>query len=364
MTPTSTHRVIVRSVGTAGASLPRVLAGALPIPPEKVARCVYQAPQVLLDGLDEANARTIAELLGGTGLEVEVASSDVALQAGGPDLELAVHVSDPARFREIAAELARFLGCEVARAVELLCATPPVVLGQVSRATARALVERLTPLGAEVDVSEVSSGRYDVFVDETAPTLRARIAALLTASGCEVAPEGPLVALGISREDAGRLWKRVGQEPKWRLLDQAFARFDLVLEAAPDTDEAVRAIVEVSGMPAGLVPKVRARLPVVLCEALPASKVRDALERLSAAEVVVSAKLITLTLWDVVVSEARDVAAATEVVTRILGRDRGEVLAGLRRLPARFVAAAPLVRARWLVHELEQAGAHATLEAR
>lgn len=329
-----------------------------------MARCVYQAPSVLLDGLDEDNAQTIANMLAKTGLEVVAAPSDAAIDEGGPDLELAVHVTDPSRFREVAAELSRFLGCDTARVVELLCGTPAVVLGQVSSATAKALTERLAPLSAEVDVSEVATARYDVFVDESAPGLRARIASIVRDGGVEVMREGPLVALGVPRTLARRLWASIGSEPKWRLLDQAFARFDLVLERAPETPEADAAIVAVSGMPASLLPKVRKRLPIVLCEAIPSGQLAPALEQLAAAAVEVSAKLVTLETFDVVVSEASDIAAAVDVITRILSRDRSEVVLALRHLPARLPAAAALVRARWLVHELSLIGARASLEAR
>ena len=133
------RRVVVRSVGSASPAVAALLARARPLSPARLAHCLYRAPAVLLDGLGEPQARTICGMLEQTGLSVEVTGVDEPLTEGGADHDLAVHVADPAKFREVAAAVAAFVGCEPKRAVELLCGSPPLVLGQVSEATATAL---------------------------------------------------------------------------------------------------------------------------------------------------------------------------------------------------------------------------------
>lgn len=357
-------KVVVRSVGTATPAVSSALAQALPFAPAWLARCLYQAPAVLLDGLAEPQALTIRDLLAKTGLEVEVAASSVPVQEGGPEYELAVHVSDPARFRDTAAEIARFIGCPPTRAVELLCASPPVVLGQVSAATAQALAERLRPLGTELDMSRVAEARYDVFVQEAETDLRRRIVRQLQAAGITAQPEGPLVALDIERSTAELLWSRIGASAHWRLVDQSLQRFDVVLDDAPDTTDASAALAEVSGMPLSLVPKVRACLPLVLLEQVPGPRASAVLARLAQAGVAATARLVTMLTWDVVVREARDPAAAAGVLAAILGKERRLMELALHRLPARVDAAVSLARGRWLVHELRAMGAEAALEER
>jgi hypothetical protein len=358
------HRIVVRSIGTATAAVPTALAGALPFAPERLARCLYQAPAVLLDGLAEDQAHTIGEMLAGTGLEIEVAGPGEPVDEGGPDLEIAVHVGDPARFRAVAAELARFLGCRVPRAVSLLCARPPVVLGRVSQATADALRARLAPLGGEVDASRTSTARYDVYVDPHARELRHRLARVLADAGAEVVDEGALVAFGISRGTAETLWSRIGADARWQLLDQAFQRMDVVLEQPAGGPAAAAAIVEVTGMPAALVDRVSARAPVVLCDAVPAAQATAALSRLSEAGVAAAARLVTLETWDVVVHAAGDPRRAAEVISTILEVEAGPVALALRRLPARLETPVGLTRGRWLLHELAAVEARAVLEDR
>lgn len=358
------RRVVVRSVGSASPAVAALLARALPLSPARLAHCLYRAPAVLLDGLGEPQARTICGMLEQTGLSVEVTGVDEPLTEGGADHDLAVHVADPAKFREVAAAVAAFVGCEPKRAVELLCGSPPLVLGQVSEATAKVLAERLRPLGAEVDVSRTSDARYDVFVQAPEGDLRRRIARQLSSAGFRTEPAGPIVALGIERGAAEALWSRVGAGEHWRLVDRALQRFDIQICALPETEAAALALVTLSGMPRELLPKLRKRLPVVLLESLRHEAASAALEQLTQAGVEATARLVTLLAWDVVVREAADAGAAGAVLASILGKERRLMELALGRLPARLGVSVSLGRGRWLVHELAAVGARAVLEER
>lgn len=354
------RRIVVRAIGTATPALCTVLARALPLSTEQIVRSIYQAPSVLLDGLADEQARAIGDVLSSSGLDIAIASAHEELQLGGPDFEVAVHVEDPARFRAVAAEVARFLGCEPLRAVRLLCGSPAVILGRVSQATVDALRARLEPLGAKVDASRTAEALYDVFVDEDAPAMRGRVERLLVEAGIPLASTGPLCALEVPRSVADLLFARIGADPSWRLLDHAFQRFDVVLEAAPDTPAAHEAIIAVSGMPASLVPKVLARVPVVLASAKPGAEAIEALARLARSGVSASAQLVTLTRYDVIVESVADARAAQAILAAL--DERASDL--LTRLPARLPGPFGRSEARWIAHELGLAGARARLEPR
>ncbi|EHR69520.1 hypothetical protein BurJ1DRAFT_0638 [Burkholderiales bacterium JOSHI_001] len=357
-------RVVVRSVGAANPSAALVLAQALPLSREHVARCVYQAPAVLMGGLPEQQAQALCQLLQKTGLDVGVDNGDAPLATGGPDYEVAVHVSDASRFREVAAAVAAFVGCAPSRAVDMLCGSPAVVLGQVSLNTVQALAERLAPLDAQLDASRVADARYDLFVDDGQPDLRQRLRRELTEFDIECQAQGPLLASALDRACAQALWQRHSGQGGWRLLDQAMQRFDLWLEAPAVEAPAVAAVLACTGMPAGLLPQVNAGLPFLLAECLPGVQARDALLALHDAGVRASAKLVTLSRWDLTLQSAADARAAAHVLARVGGLEAAQAAQALLRLPQRLAAGLTLPRARWLQAELAAVGCPSELEPR
>lgn len=358
-------RVTVNSVGRANPAAAMVLAQALPMSREHVARCVYQAPAVLLGNLSEEQARTLCQLLQPTGLEVGVDSMDAPLQPGGPDYEVAVHLNDASRFREVAATLAAFVGCPLPRAVEMLCASPAVVLGQVSCSTVQALAERLAPLDAQVDASRVADARYDLFIDDGQADLRTRLQRTLAGFDVPSQPDGPLLASGLSRAAAQALWQRhSGQGAAWRLLDQAMQRFDLWLEAPAVEPAAVQAIVLASGMPRHLVDRANAQLPFLLVDAVPGAQARETLLALHQAGVQASARLVTLARFDLSLHSVANARGAAQVLAQVGGVKEDQAAQALLRTPSRLPVALTLARGRWLQHELSAVGCRAELEPR
>lgn len=357
-------RLVVRSVGTATPAAALALAHALPFSREHLARCVYQAPSVLLDGLPDGEATAIRDLLLRTGLDVTVAAANETPALGGPEYEVAVHVGDAARFREVAAELARFIGCTPARAVELLCASPAIVLAQVSLSTVQALGDRLAPLGAQLDASRLAEARYDLFVDAADAELRQRLLRELRAADIECHAEGPLLASGVDRAFVTALWRRHGGRSGWRLLDQALQRYDLWLDAPVAEGPATEALLACTGMPRALLPRVHAALPFLLVDCAPATQAREALWTLHQAGVLASARLVTLSTWDVSLTAVPDPRAAATVLVRVGRLDEAGLAPLLMRTPARLKAGLTLPRARWLVAELAAVGCVAELEPR
>lgn len=357
-------RLMIQSVGTATPAVSLALAHALPFSREHLARCVYQAPAVLLNGIERQEADTLCEVLARTGLEVSVDDVDRPLIVGGPEYEVSIHIEDNARFRDTASELARFIGCTPARAVELLCASPAIVLGQVSWSTVQALRARMENLGARLDVSKVAEARYDVFIDAQQEHLRQRLQHELAKRGAECFKEGPLLASNINREVANSLWQRSGSQKGWCLLDQAFQRFDIWLEESAISQGAEDAIVACTGMPKELIPRVNAALPFLLLESIASADASAALASLNEAGVRAAARLITLVKWDLDVHSVQDPRAAIQIIHRISGKDDAAFLNAISRPPAKLKVGFTLARARWLVSELAAVGCRTELASR
>lgn len=357
-------RLMIQSVGSATPAISLALAHALPFSREHLARCVYQAPAVLLDGIERKDADTLCEILARSGLEVSVDDIESPFTVGGPEYEVAIHVEVNAGFRDIAAELARFIGSTPARAVELLCASPAIVLGQVSWSTVQALRARMEKLGAQLDVSKVAEAHYDVFIDAQQEPLRHRLQRELSKRGVDCIKEGPLLASGINREVANALWQRSGSQKGWCLLDQAFQRFDIWLEEPAQSEQAIAAIINCTGMPAELISRVNAALPFLLLESVASTEASAILASLNESGVRAVAQLITLVKWDLNVQSVQDPRAAIQIIHRIAGKDDATLLHSLSRPPAKISVGFTLARARWLVAELAAVGCRTELVSR
>ncbi len=358
------HRLVVTSIGRATPSLHQALASALPLSSHAVLARLYQAPSILLDRISPELARGLAQVLRDAGLEVEVQPGDAPFEPGVGDREVALYVGDPSRARAVVVEVAAFLGCAPARAAQLLWQSPAVLVGRVSAATVEALRQRFEPLGVELDVSTADTARYDVLVADAAPGVRARVSAALRAEGVEVEPTGPLAALGLTRAQADALWRRLDRGMPVRLLDHTFQRFDVRLDAAPDTPSVRARLVEATGMPAHVAAKVLARLPVVLHQGVRHADVAARLGALAEVGARATAHLVTFQTFDVVVEHVTDLPATAAAIDGLLDEPVGELAQALRRLPLRLPGPFSPLRARCMRHELQAVGARVRLEER
>lgn len=358
------HRLVVTSIGRATPSLHEALARVLPLSSQALLARLYQAPSILLDAISPELGHQLARVLRDAGLEVEVERGDVPFTAGVGDREVALHVADPSRFRAAVVEVAAFLGCPPARAAQLLWQSPAVLVGRVSAATVEALRRRLEPLGVALDVSTPDTARYDVLVADAAPGVRARVLAALRAEGLAVETSGPLAALGLSRAQADAVWRRLDRGVPVRLLDHAFQRFDVRLDAAPDTPAVRERLVEATGMPASVAAKVLRRLPVVLHQGIRHTEVPARLRALVEVGGRASAHLVTFQTFDVIVEHASDLPATAAAITGLFDEPIDELGSALRRLPFRLPGPHSPLRARCLRHELHAVGARVRLEER
>lgn len=361
---TGDYRLVIQSIGRATPALHQALAKALPMTSQTLLARLYQAPAILLDGISPELGDNLARLLGDAGLDVTVERSDAPFIAGVGDREIATHVTDPSRFREVVVEIAKFLGCAPARATQLLWQSPAILVGRVSEATVLALRERLEPLGVVLDVSTAETACYDVLLASDVPGARARVLAALRAEGIDVETKGPIAAFGLDRAQADAVWKRLDRGVPVRMLDRAFQRFDVRLDAAPAT-EAVRALLVAStGMPERVAERVLGNLPVVLHQGIVFAEVEPRLAALAAVGARASAHLVTFQTFDVVVEHTTDRAVTAAAAAELTEQPVAELDAAMRRLPLRLDGPFTSLRARCLRHELQATGARIRLEER
>ncbi len=358
------HRLVVTSIGRAAPSLHQALAKALPLSSQTLLARLYQAPSILLDGISLTLGHHLMDLLREAGLEVAVEPSDAPFEAGVGDCEVALHVSEPSRFRAVVVEVAAFLGCAPARAAQTLWQSPAVLVGRVSRATVDALRARLEPLGVELDVSTPPHARYDVLLADDVPGVRARVLAALRAEGIDVDTHGPLLAMGVTRAQADAVWRRLDRGIPVRLLDHAFERFDVRLDAAPDTEAVRTRLVEATGMPPRVAAQVLKRLPIVLHQGIRHADVSARLLALAEVGARASAHLVTFQTFDVIIEHTTDLAATAAAIAELTEPSGEPPTLALRRLPLRLAGPFSPLHARCLRHELRAAGARAHLEER
>lgn len=358
------HRLVVRSIGSASPKLHTALARVLPQSSQHLLGCLYRAPAVLVDDISEQLGEHLCSLLGEAGLELELQHRDEPFVPGQGDREVAVFVDDVSRFRELAAEVAQFLGCELGRAAATLWASPALLVGSVSDATVDALRARLEPLGAQLDVSSPATARYDLLVVDPTPGARARVLGVLRALGLPPLDHGPLVARDLDRDQADAVWARLDRGAPVRMLDQAFQRFDVRLDAAHDGPALRRHLVERVGMPAKVLDQVLRRLPVVLDPGVRHCELAEHLHALTELGAQASAHLVTFQTFDLVIDRATNPTEAAQILATLTERPAAELVAALRRPPVRIDGPFPAVRARWMQHELRRASARARLEER
>lgn len=360
-------RLVVRSIGSAGVTLIRSLRHVLPCSDADIAALLFQAPSVLLAGLERAQAEGIARLLGETGLDCSVLDPDAVITEGMGDHEVALSVRDVAHIPGVLVEVVRLLGVDVATARSLICSSPAVLLGGISIATVEALRARFDALGADLDASRSADARFDLFLGDGPAAIRDRaIDRLRAAVGpLPAAPaSGPLVVSGLDHATAARVWRELRQsDVPARIVNREFSRYDVVLQAAADNEALRRHLTVRAGMPAAVVPRVLGKLPVVIHRGLRHAALEMVVAELAEAGAAAIVEPLAFQRFNIALGEVREPRPLVPVITAIAGMDEVATLTALRARPARLAGLFPPLQARWLQHELRRAGVEARLEA-
>lgn len=284
-------RLVVRSIGTASPRDAARAALGLGVDVPTMVRAFYQAPAIITEGLPLHTAHEVAEVLRALGCEVEAVAADGPPPGPVPLRDVAVQVRDERRFEAIAAAAAGFVGCGEEEARRLLLATPPVLVGQVSPASIEALGERVGE-GADVLVSDPATTRYDLLLGDCPAPARARLVAALRAAGHSPGVDGPWMLRDLSREEADEIWEAHSRVPGLRLADQAFYRYEVLLDDG-SPGEAADAVLTGVGVPPELVPRLFDELPLVIADGCTAQEAAALLEQLAGAGLVAHAELST-----------------------------------------------------------------------
>lgn len=358
---TGDHAVLVTSIGTAGASIVAALKEASSLPEQFLAYRLFQAPSILFGSLAEPLAADVARVLRGAGVECEVVPKGHRFTQGDADHEVALAVRDVTAMQAILEGVMTVLGAGAPEAKRIVCATPAVLMGRVSAATAGAIRRRFEPLGVEVDVSRLSEARFDAFLGDGSRDARAAAEKLAASLGIKVHPaskEGGahLLAADLPRASAELLHGHAMRGPhSIVLLNRDFQRFDVCLEAAPSSPEMASFLVETAGIPERIVSRVLARLPLVTHQGVRHAAMCELLHAVEARGGKATGCLVSFQRFALVLQGVKDASATARLLRDLGGLSQVDVDAALGGA-GRPVGALTGTLARWLHRELELRG--------
>lgn len=355
------YGIFVRSIGSANASIVAVLKSASKLSEQVLAYRLFQAPSMLFRDLPKGLADEAVAALRSSGLDCETRHKDERFTPGDTEHEVALVIRDITQMSALLESVMKFLGVSAVDARRLLCASPAVLLGRISIATVRAVQERFTPLGVEVDVSRSPSARYDVFMNSGSAEMRRAAEGAAKSLGIHIvaAQEGdanPPLAMNLTHEEADRFFAVMSRSLcPVILLNRDFQRFDVRLDAASDTPELRAFLVETAQMPENIVPKLLARLPIVTHSCVGFSRMTEVVQTFAALGGKASAHPLAFQTFSLRIEKVGDVQSSTTILRGIGGLAKEaahEALTKTKEVPGPL---APTV-AKWLRYELEKAG--------
>jgi hypothetical protein len=222
------YSIVVRSIGRASPAVCQQIGAVLSLPAAAIIKRIYQAPAVLMEGLNHEDGCEIRHVLDEAGLVVDLEPEPVDLGSARALFDIAVHIQDIAEFTQVGARLAEFLGCQPEQAERLLETPPGVVLGDVSEATVQALTQRLDGLGANVIPADKQQSVYDLFLLDADPAVRSAMLRDLRASGeaCDDSAHA-VILRSLSHDAAAAIWRRYQSTGSLRVINRAFEQWDI-----------------------------------------------------------------------------------------------------------------------------------------
>lgn len=351
------YRIVFQSIGSASPGNAAAIAIGLGVSVGSVMEALYRAPSVLVDGLSHEVGTQMQTLLSELGCKVMLEAHDAPLPDDPRLFDVALHIEDTARYSAIATALAVFLGTTPDEAARLISTPPGVILGKVSDATITALRDRLGE-GASLIASEPDAALYDIFLAPCDRSVTARLLGDLRRRGWQPLAETGCLLAGLTRSEADTLWSAHQRITELRVVNREFLRFDLVLTGGLPSPASTRALIEVAGIPAHIVPRLFEETDITVMEALPNKAMTSAMERLTSAGLEIRADLITFLHLGVEITDAPQPRAISQALNA-MGIETSETQ--LRRLPYRLPYHMPELQARMLRDTLECSGARASL---
>jgi hypothetical protein len=350
-------RIVFHSIGGAAPGNAAAIALGLGMPVAPVMEALYRAPSVLVDGLTAEIGDRMRALLSELGCHVTLDPMTAPLPAPAALHDVALHVTDTARYADIIASLAEFLGTPGEDAARLVATPPGIVLGGVSRATIDALAARLGD-GVDLVASEPALALYDLFLGPCDGVVRSRLLGDLRRAGFAPLADAGCILTGLTKAQADAIWTTHGRVRDLRVVNRDFLRFDLVLTGGAPAPAALRALTETAGIPPHVAPRLFDEGEITVMEAVPHADMAPAMHALTAAGLEIRADLITFLHLGVDVVATQHPRAVRDAL-KSMGVDATEH--DLRRLPYRLPWRLPELQARLLRDTLETIGARAEL---
>jgi len=349
--------ITVDSVGTASAKIVAALSPVIGIDKALLARLIFQAPSVLLDGLSENLAVEANSVLLGSGLETSVRHQSAVNEPGKGDHEIALVVRDVGKMSGVLVEVVNLLGVSVAQARAMLCASPAILIGKISTNSVAACRERFKPFGVELDVTLSKDALYDVFLGPCAKADRQRVQKSLREFGVDVPnkAEDLIVQMGLSNVQAEKLWANFARSPiPLRLISRDFERFDVTLDSAPNTPEMQAFLVTATGMPPAVAARIIERAPFVLAELCSFDQMQTYIAQVDTLGGTATGHLTLFQNFELNLRKVGDLKKSADVLATLADytpKEAIEIL-GQRKLDKPFSH----LQARWVQNELRLAG--------
>jgi hypothetical protein len=363
--PEAKKRIIVNSIGEAGANLIPVLKKILPLAENRIAALLYQAPSELISNLPTQTAKDISKELSSAGLDCEVVDEKYDFMPGESEYEVALVIQDFARMNEILEQIMIFLGVNIETARKIVCTSPTVLIGNVSENTVKALQHRFQPIGVELDVSRPAHSLFDIYLGNCQPVTRQHVLRMLEEIQVpymdQVPADQPLLAAGLSKEQADQVWDQVKRTSyPVRLVNREFQRFDLSLDEAPDSPEMVEYLMVSTGMPETIAKKVLHNTPMILQQNIRFQDLVEQLETISGLGGRGTGHLLVFQTFSIKIEHVGDQKTSASLL-KFIGtysdKQTLEALSGVQIMDK------PLThqQAHWLQAELKKVNTKATL---
>ncbi len=386
------YRIVVRSIGTAGAHVISVLDKVSRYSRPQLAALLYRAPSELVSGLDREVAQAVVAELGKLGLDCIALGPDEDFIAGAPKFELALITREPKRMSELAARVAFLLGVKPEQAIAIVCQAPALLLGQVSDATVEAFQNQFAALGVELVSSELASARYDLILaggpgdrervcrhladipgltiaDRPASSARKSTPTTSPSSG-SVTRESSVIAEDLPSKCAQEVWSKIARSGlPVRLVNRAFERVDIALERAPSTSAVHRYLMDETGMPERVARTITNRLstssrnhePVIIFQQLSLTQAKQKLASLKTLRCRARGLRHSLQRHQLRIHSTIKSARAQAVICSIINDT--SLKTGLKNLAGESIIDAPLTlaQARWIACELRELGIRSSI---